>query len=629
MAQSLIRLQVESNQYEQKMRKAKRQFEDFTASIGINMKKMTAYGLAAGAAASAINGLTSAMSEAVTEGIRMSKELEGVKAAFNRLNQPNLLKNLREATHGTVNDLELMKQAVKFDNFNLSLEQMGTFLAFAQQQAKDTGQDVGYLVDSIVTGLGRKSLPILDNLGLSATEIRERMKETGDMTKAVASIIQDRMNAAGGYVETASDRSAKATAEMQNAMMELGQVFAPLTEQANSFFSSIQIGAVKAMTKIGEMLNTLSAAGRAGNVATGENAGIQKGLGKLRVAKAAGSSYMVNSLYNDQVESYNRRINDYDAQIKNGGKSAGSGESRDIRWLQAQRDGLVIARDQYIQQAKQIMTPIVNNTTVDTGGTTGGGGGGKGFNIASIAFSAMSDSSMKYDPSQHAQASGLRPENILGPSDEWENYKDVITDSIGGISDAMNNLSFDNFQESYEKVGDDVNKLIKSSKASQQAMSLAASAANSLGAAFGNMEDPGAKAAGMVVSAIASIALGFAQAAAAKDTVASGWAWLVWVAAGLAAMATSIATVHNLTGYAEGGIVGGNSYSGDNIYGGGAMVNSGELVLNKAQQGNLASQLQGNGIRNMNISGRIKGTDIILSVDRSLQLQGKQLLTWE
>ena len=224
---------------------------------------------------------------------------------------------------------------------------------------------------------------------------------------------------------------------------------------------------------------------------------------------------------------------------------------------------------------------------------------------------------------------GFRPENILGPSKEWENYKNVITDSIGGISDAMNNLSFDNFQESYEKVGDDVNKLIKSSKASQQAMSLAASAANSLGAAFGNMEDPGAKAAGMVVSAIASIALGFAQAAAAKDTVASGWAWLVWVAAGLAAMATSIATVHNLTGYAQGGIVQGNSYSGDNLYGGpDAMVNAGELVLTKAQQSTLASQLQGNGINGMNISGRIKGTDIILSVDRSLQLQGKQLLTW-
>ena len=74
--------------------------------------------------------------------------------------------------------------------------------------------------------------------------------------------------------------------------------------------------------------------------------------------------------------------------------------------------------------------------------------------------------------------------------------------------------------------------------------------------------------------------------------------------------------------------MGGNSYSGDNVYAGNAWVNSGELVLNKAQQGNLASQLSGNGLQNIAVSGRVKGTDIILSIDRSLQLQGKQLLTW-
>lgn len=221
-ANSIVRLSLESAQYEQKLRGAKRQFEDFTNSIGINMKQLTAAGIAIGAAAAAINAFTDACGEAINRGAELAKQAEGIKRAFDRLNQPQLLDNLREATHGTVSDLELMKNAVKFDNFNLSLEQMGTFLAFAQQQAKDTGQSVEYMVDSIVTGLGRKSLLILDNLGLSAVDIRKKMEEVGDMTTAVAEIIKERMDKAGGYVETAADRAAQANAKLENAMLELG-----------------------------------------------------------------------------------------------------------------------------------------------------------------------------------------------------------------------------------------------------------------------------------------------------------------------------------------------------------------------------------------------------------------------
>ena len=302
---------------------------------------------------------------------------------------------------------------------------------------------------------------------------------------------------------------------------------------------------------------------------------------------------------------------------------------------------LIQQRDQQAGQAYSMQSQAYRTMNRAEGVTIrqimGGGDGsgrsgvrsGNGFNIASIAFNPISDESFKFDPSQYAKESGLRPENILGPSDEWENYKDVITDSIGGISDAMNNLSFDNFQESYEQTNKGIEKLTDTATQNKKAMSLAGQAVNAFSSALSSMEDPGAKAAGMVMQALGSIALGFAQAAAAKDTVASGWAWLAWVAAGLGAMATAISTVHSLTGFAEGGIVGGNSFSGDNLYGGpDAMVNSGELVLNKAQQGNLASQLQGNGMQNMNIAGRIKGTDIILSIDRSLKLEGKQLLTW-
>ena len=127
-------------------------------------------------AQNAAMGFVNTLKEAAAQGIEMARAGEGVRNAFERLNQPGLLDNLREATHGTVTNLELMKAAVKFNDFNLPLKELGTMLAFAQQKAKDTGQSVDYMVDSIVTGLGRKSLMILDNLGLSAAEIKEKMK---------------------------------------------------------------------------------------------------------------------------------------------------------------------------------------------------------------------------------------------------------------------------------------------------------------------------------------------------------------------------------------------------------------------------------------------------------------------
>ena len=157
----------------------------------------------------------------------------------------------------------------------------------------------------------------------------------------------------------------------------------------------------------------------------------------------------------------------------------------------------------------------------------------------------------------------------------------------------------------------------------------AASAISSMGNAMSQIEDPAAKIAGMIAESVASIALGFSQAIG-KDAGSKGSVWyaIAAAAAGVASMITTISAIHSATGYAEGGIVQGNSYSGDNLRGSDFGINAGELILNKAQQSTLASQLQGTGLHNLSVAGKIKGTDIILSIDRSLQLQGKQLLTW-
>ena len=589
-ANSTLRLLLEHAQYDKGIQDAKKQLNDFTNAIGINMKKMTAAGIAIGAAAKAVSVFSETVNEAFSKGGQLAKEAEGVSLAFQRMNRPDLLDNLNKATHNTVSNLELMKAAVKFEDFKLPVEELGTMLAFAQQKAKDTGQSIDYMVESIVTGLGRKSLMILDNLGLSANEIKEKMKDTGDMTKAVGEIIREQMSKAGDYVETAADRSARANKELEEKYLELGNAMKETfgVSSVDDFATAIKTELVGAITFTIETINEAKLAwkGLMGMMGVSSPASQPQGYFKK-------GAVMPNGTYVEQTDS--------DGNVRGGYWNNG-----EIAWNSAGVEIVGTKRDKKKTRGS-------------------GGGGGKKFNLSSIAFNPMSDESMKYDPSQHASASGLRPENILGPSEEWEKYKDVITGSIGSIGESMNNLTewtadFNPFQENMDKLN-------KTAMQSKMAFGLAANAVSTFGGALAGMEDPGAKAAGTVLQALSSIALGFAMASV-QAAFLGPLGWIAWAGAGIAALATMISTVHQLTGLAEGGIVGGNSYSGDNIYGGGAMVNSGELVLNKAQQGNLASQLQGNGMQNMNIAGKIKGTDIILSIDRSLQLEGKQLLTW-
>ena len=175
-----------------------------------------------------------------------------------------------------------------------------------------------------------------------------------------------------------------------------------------------------------------------------------------------------------------------------------------------------------------------------------------------------------------------------------------------------------------------VDNLTNSLKQQQKAFGLASQAATAFGSALAGIEDPGTKAAGTVVQAIASIALGFATASANANTAGTGWGWLAWLAAGASAMATTIATIHSLTGYAQGGIVQGNSYSGDNLYGPGFGINAGELVLNTAQQNSLANTLmrQGEGRGGM-MQARVSGENIYFALNNYLKRTGQgELLTW-
>lgn len=184
------------------------------------------------------------IAELINGGLEMAEQADGVTRAFNNLNQEGLLDNLRKATKGTVNDVQLMTAAVQANDFRIPLEDLGKYLEFAQLKAQQTGQSVDYMTNSIVTGLGRKSPLILDNLGISAAEISEKTKETGDFMKAVAEIVDTQLAEAGETYISAADRAARKTVELQNAQKALGDEILPIKEQWDDAYADMQLNTI-------------------------------------------------------------------------------------------------------------------------------------------------------------------------------------------------------------------------------------------------------------------------------------------------------------------------------------------------------------------------------------------------
>lgn len=185
-----------------------------------------------------------------TEASEMAGRMEGVENAFNRFADPSLLDDLRKATRGTTNDLELMTAAVQAQNFGIPIKEMSTLLEFASRRAQETGQSVDYLVQSIITGIGRKSPMILDNLGISTTRLKDEFngaaveaQSIGDVTAAVARIAKEEMGSAGAAFTSTADRAAAFKASLDNVKMAIGEginaVLGPMLEKMTGIFNVV------------------------------------------------------------------------------------------------------------------------------------------------------------------------------------------------------------------------------------------------------------------------------------------------------------------------------------------------------------------------------------------------------
>ena len=293
-------------------------------------------------------------------------------------------------------------------------------------------------------------------------------------------------------------------------------------------------------------------------------------------------------------------------------------------------------------------------------GGSGGGGGGKN-EITYAADSIAAQSKLVQDLTKQWNEAGddvrtgylyqlIQAENKLKEmKDQQQGIRNQesarasmkpITDTMGtDLSDALGiSATIEQIQAEFDKnpvvIRVDTNNIAINGKEAADSWKAAASAISSVGGALRSIEDPAGQIAGLVAQAIATVAQAYAQALSTDwSTKSNIWAFIGAAAASTASMIATISAIHSATGYAQGGIVKGNSYSGDNVpalVDGSQMVglNAGEVVLTAAQTNNLAAGIQNGGSR-IQVVGKLSGEQLFICAERWAKRTGKgEFVTW-
>lgn len=205
--------------------------------IAANVQKvgkgaMAGLGIAAGAAGVAIAGLGAiAIDAAPVEGLRGA--FEGLATSSGQ-SMDELLAALQRGSGGMVAQRDLML------TYNKAAQLVGTTFAnqlpdamgYLSKVSAATGQDMGFMIDSLVTGVGRLSPMILDNLGIQVS-LAEATDRAASMFGVEADAL-DKAQVQAGMMDVVLQKLAANTAAMpdvtDNAAAGLAQMKAQMQD---------------------------------------------------------------------------------------------------------------------------------------------------------------------------------------------------------------------------------------------------------------------------------------------------------------------------------------------------------------------------------------------------------------
>lgn len=580
---SIIRLSADTNNYERNIRQAQKTFQDFTSGIGLNMKTLTGVGAAIGTVTTAVKVMKDAFMQSESSIDEWGRTMKGAESAYqtfldtlNGGNWSDFFRNLELAVQGG-RDL--------YDAFDrLGSVKSNNQLAIAMVQAqiqqlralKQQGKDVD---DQIKAASARlKSLQmegVAAGKRAGATQIATTLTNRVNSIRDAQGLLTPREigQAAGAYAVGG-----------QKYMDEQAAIYARLKSKAQYQYQTQMFtpsGMSIPTTQTGYDLGRLTEEEKkqyviARAITEGETE-LQQGLATL------------TSAVQDQASAWQQNFRNNRYSLTGGG----GGGSRE-RFVDGGIRGLSL------MGGAPGPTESMASLLAQQGAARKSLGNATNMYDAGNAQAELDDLQRRID----AQPLALR----LG----------ISTDAMVAIEDEMKALG-ENLPPLEIKTIGSVKGITKDAKAMSKEWKAAASAIASVGDAMSGIDDPAAKVMGTIAQAVASIALGYATATAQASEMGP-WAWIAFAAAGLATMISTISAIHSATGYADGGIIPGNSFSGDNQW---ARVNAGELILNQAQTGIIASALQGGGSEGVAMQPYVEGEKVFLGMENWSKRSGR------
>lgn len=570
---TLVRYGADFSSYEKSIKEAQRTFETFTKGLGVNVSKISGVAAAIGAVSGALKVAKDAFMQSETNIDEWGRTVEGAKGAYstflntlNSGNWSNFFTNLSTAVQGARDLYDALDRlgSIKANN--------QAAIAIVQQQiaqlrlAKQNGENVDEQLKAATERLAAlQKQSVVAGQTAGTTSIINTLRNRVNAGNTVGANIGE-----GTFIQLAYQLEHSGQAVFDSMQKTFNDLAKKATVQTSTSYTN-QYGGTQYMATTTIDLNKLTAEEQkqyliAKAITEGETE-IQQGLALYAQAVSEGTAAAREEF----------KGNRYALQ----GSSGGNGGNTDKETYIPLADSI----DAQIAKVKELQDAF--NKTADQ-------------SVRGRLIVAIDEATNHLN---FMQGKGLEP---------------ITRDTPGTLS---GKLGFQMPDLSKIKI-EPLNELADAGDAAAASWEEALGSISGLGSALAAIEDPAVKVLGIIAQAIATVALSFAQALS-KDTKLGVFGWIAAAAAGTAAMVSTISAIKSATAgsYENGGIVPGNSYSGDNLT---ANVNSGELILSMAQSDRVANLLRnGNNMQNMHLTATIKGTDIQLALNNTSRQQGR------